>query len=93
MAGIKETKEALVGVNEVAVHVVKKFKDGVDVQDFISFYNDFVSDPEFKAKLEAAWNGYQAIPEEVKDLDIGEVVELGAVQLSYVPKFVGALVS
>ena len=70
--GIKETKEALVGVNEIALHVASKFKDGVQFGDFLSFYNDFVNDADFKAKLHAAWDGYQAIPEEVKDIYIFE---------------------
>lgn len=91
--GIKETKEALVAVNEVALHVAVAFKDGVQFADFVSFYEAFKNDADFKAKLEAAWVNHQAIPEELKDLDLGEVVELGAVELSYVPKFVSALLA
>ncbi len=88
--GVKETKEALVGVNEVAVLVAMKFKDGVQFGDFAAFWEAFKNDAEFKAKMEAAYNNFQAIPEEVKDLDVMEGMELAMVQISYVPKLVEA---
>lgn len=90
MTGIKETKEALIGVNEVAVLIASKFKDGVQFGDFAAFWEAFKNDAEFKAKMESAYMGYQAIPEEVKDLDIGEGIELAMVQIQYVPKLVAA---
>lgn len=88
--GIKETKEALIGVNEVAVLIASKFKDGVQFGDFAAFWEAFKNDAEFKAKMEAAYNGYQAIPEEVKDLDVGEGLELAMVQIQYIPKLLAA---
>lgn len=89
--GIKETKEALVGANEVGLFVVGRVKDGVGLEDGVAFYEKLVSDPEFKAKVVAAYDGYQAIPEEVKDISVAEVAELGALQLAYIPKFVEVL--
>jgi len=89
--GVKETKEALVGVNEIALHVARRLKDGVQFSDFLGFYSDFTGDADFKAKLEAAWNNYQAIPEEVKDLSLAEVIELASVEIEYVPKIVAEL--
>lgn len=92
--GIKETKEAVVGVNEVGLHVARRLKDGFQViPDSIAFYNDLVNDPDFKSKIIAAWENHQAIPEEVKDLDTGEVVELVVIQASYVPKIIAELVA
>ncbi len=91
--GIKETREAFVGGLEVGLFSVKRFKDGVQGEDFLAFYNAFVNDPAFKAIVQSAYENYQAIPEEVSDLDLGEGLELGTVALSYVPKFVGALVA
>lgn len=88
--GIKETKEALVGANEVALVLVANFSKGV-LGEFEAFYQKLVSDPSFKAKIAAAYDNYQAIPEEVKDLDLGESVELAMLQVSFVPKFVAAL--
>ena len=85
--GIKETKEALIGVNEVSLELAKKFKDGVQVTDFTEFYSKLTSDADFKAKVQAAYEGYKAIPDEVKDIDGGEGLELAVVQLDYTPKF------
>jgi hypothetical protein len=86
--GIKETKEALVGVNEVSLALMIQFKDGVQATDFPELYAKIVADKEFEAKVKAAYDNYKAIPEEVKDLDPGEALELAGVQLEYVPKFV-----
>jgi hypothetical protein len=89
--GVKETTEALVGVNEVALALVAQFKDGVQLADFTAFYAKLVSDETFKAKVMAAYDGYAKIPEEVKDLDLAEGASLVVVQVGYVPKFVAAL--
>jgi hypothetical protein len=86
--GIKETKEALIGINEVGLHLSAKMKDGVQVKDFVEFYAELQSDPDFKAKLEAAWENHKAIPAEVKDVDAGEGIELAVVQIGYAEKLV-----
>lgn len=86
--GIKETKEALIGVNEVSLCLAEKFKDGVQFTDFTEFYAKITTDEEFKNKLKAAYDNYQAIPEEIKDVDAGEACELLAVQLDYTPKII-----
>lgn len=86
--GIKETKEALIGVNEVSLELATRFKDGVQVADFTEFYSKLTSDEAFKEKVKAAYDNYQAIPDEVKDVDAGEGIELAVVQLDYTPKFI-----
>jgi len=92
--GIKETTEAVVGVNEIGLHVARRLKDGLQViPDALAFYNDLMNDPGFKDKVLAAWENHQAIPDEVKDLDAGEVVALVGVQVSYVPKIIAELVA
>lgn len=88
--GVKEVKEALIGVNEIAILVASKFKDGVQFGDFAAFWDAFKNEQEFKDKVEAAYNNFQNIPEEVKDMDISEGIELAMVQISYVPKLVAA---
>lgn len=85
--GIKETKEALIGVNEVSLCLAEKFKDGIQFTDFTEFYAKVTTDADFKGKIEAAYENYKAIPEEIKDVDAGEACELLAVQLDYTPKF------
>lgn len=86
--GVKETKEALIGVNEVSLCLAEKFKDGVQVTDFTEFYAKVTADEEFKNKVKAAYDNYKAIPDEVKDIDAGEGIELAVVQLDYAPKFI-----
>lgn len=85
---VKETKEALIGVNEVSLCLAEKFKDGVQVTDFTEFYAKVTADEDFKNKVKAAYENYKAIPDEVKDIDAGEGIELAVVQLDYAPKFV-----
>lgn len=89
--GIKETKEMLVGLNELSLLLLGKFKDGVQFVDFTEMYSHLQNDADFKAKLEAAYTNYQAIPAEVKDVDAGEGLELASVQIEYVPKIQAAL--
>ena len=74
--GIKETKEALDGLNEVAVEIVKVAKDGIQVKDAATIVEDLITKPEFKAKLVAAVEGINLVPAEIKDLDLAEGVEL-----------------
>lgn len=89
--GVKETRELLVGLNEVSLLLLRHLKDGV-VGEFEAFYQAMSSNADFKTKVQAAFDNYQAVPEEVKDLNIAEVVELSMVQLNYVPQFASLLV-
>lgn len=89
---IKETKEALIGINEIALLIATRLKDGLQlVEDISAVIAKLTTDAEFQAKLKDAYENIGAIPEEVKDLQIGEVVELVGVQVGYIPKFVDAL--
>ena len=90
MVGIKETSEALAGINEVAILMATQFKDGVQFQDFQTFYEAFMMNVDFKAKMQAAYENYQAIPSELKDIDLSEGMQLAAVQLGYLPRLVEA---
>lgn len=91
MEGIKEVSEAVVGVNELGILVLKQFKDGVQFADFQAFYEHFAQNIEFKQRLEAAYNDFNKIPAEIKDLDISEGIQLAGIQLSYLPRIVEAL--
>jgi hypothetical protein len=91
MAGIKETKEMIVGVNEVGIAMINVFKDGIQFKDFGELWDKFKDDAEFKAKVEAAYDNFKAIPEEIKDVDINEGMELAIIQLGYIPKMAAAL--
>lgn len=91
VVGIKETKEMIIGVNELGLVLMNGFKDGIQFSDFAAFWSHYRNDTAFQLALKAAWDNYQAIPAEIKDIDVGEGLELAAVQLEYVPKLVDAL--
>lgn len=86
--GIQETKEALVAVNEIGVFLTTQFKDGVQSQDFVAFYDKLMSDASFKAKILIAYENYKQIPLEVKDIDVGEGLELVKVQTEYAQLYI-----
>jgi hypothetical protein len=90
MAGINETKEVLIGANEVALLMIKLLRDGVQFSDFEQVYMNLMQNSEFRAKVLTAYEGVSAVPAEVKDLDLGEGVELVLIQAQYVPKLVAA---
>lgn len=88
---VKEVKEALVGINEVAILLIKNLKDGAQISDAAAIIAQLMADEALKAKLSAAVAGCSAIPAELGDLDLAEGLELGMVQLSYIPKILEAL--
>lgn len=90
MSGIQETKEALIAINEIAVFLVQRLKDGVDINDVIAIWDKLKDDEEFKSKLEAGWKNIKDVPAEIKDIDIMEGVELSMLQIQYIPKYVEA---
>lgn len=85
--GVKELKEALVGVQELALVLVPILKDGVQVSDAPALWAALGSNEELKQKLFAAWEGVSKVPDEAKDLDMAEAMELVALEVSYLPKF------
>lgn len=87
VVGVKETKEAIIGFNEVSLVMVKILKDGVQFEDALAFYNKVLKNDELKVKIIAAYENYQAIPVEVKDIDMGEGLELLDAQIDYLPKY------
>lgn|SRR3990167_2076077 len=88
--GSKEIKEAIIGVNEVSLFLVSKLKDGAQFQDGVDFYNKLTQDNNFKSVVQAAYEGYEKIPAEAKDIDAGEGLEIVSIQLNYLPKYVNA---
>lgn len=92
MAGIQETKEVLVAVNEVGVLAVTVLKDGVQLKDdFETVYAKLVTDEGFKAKVLAAYTDIGKVPAEMSDLDFVETFDLVRTQISFVPRYVAAL--
>lgn len=73
---IKETKELIKGILELVKVSAEVLKDGVQAQDIVDGYMKLVADPVKKAALEAAIKDIQAVPAEVKDINLVESVEL-----------------
>lgn len=89
--GIKDTKEALDGLNEVALEIVKVAKDGIQVHDAAAIVEVLLLKPEFKAKLVSAVEGIANVPAEIKDLDLMEGVELAKFEFDGVKKIIEEL--
>lgn len=89
--GIKETKEGIVGLMEVLILLTERFHDGAQISDFAAIWGKLQNDPDFQAKLMAAYDGAQQIPSEMGDLDLEEGIELAGLVLAYLPRIVTAL--
>lgn len=88
--GIQELKEALVGINLLAVFLAEHLKDGLDIGDGIAVWQKLSSDEEFKQKLISAFEGIKAVPEEIKDMDLAEGIELMMLQAQMLPVLLAA---
>lgn len=90
-AGVQETKDALIAMNEVGLTMAKLFSDGTQFADFIAIWKKLSEDETFKTQLVTAYEGWNAISNEIADLDVNEALDLVSVQLSYIPRFVEAV--
>lgn len=88
---VKEVKELLIGLNEISLLLLSVFKDGVQAQDIAVILKKVEENPELCEKLKAAYNGIDQIAAELKDLSLAEGVELGMIELGYIPKLIAAL--
>jgi len=91
LLGVKETKEAIIGVNELSLFLCQRLKDGVQVGDAVALWAKLTSDAEFMSKIQAAYDGAALIPAEMKNATFTQDAELIGIQLSYLPKFIEAL--
>jgi hypothetical protein len=91
MAGIKETQELMVGLNEVALCLIKVLKDGVQLSDVGAILDKLNDDAEFKAKIEAAYQGMGALAGELSDLQVGEILQLARTQIDYIDDYIDAI--
>jgi hypothetical protein len=84
MAEGKELEQLVVGVMELAVLLADRFKDGVQVEDALVIFAKLQSDPVFKDALVGLGN----LPEEVKELEPKDYVEISIKVLQYIPVFI-----
>lgn len=86
--GIKETKEALVGFISLAAMLAEVFKDGVQASDIAAVIVKIQGSPELQMKLLEAYNGIDKLPAEVKDIDLGESIDLVISSLPEIKKLI-----
>lgn len=91
MAGIKETKEAVIGVMKLGAVIAAQTKDGAQFEDFGALIKKYNEDAEFKAALDLAYADVGLVPEEIKDLDFAESLELGMAVLKELPVLVESM--
>lgn len=79
MAGIKETTELIEGLGALSKAVVAELKDGFQpVGDVLALIKAALDkNSELNAKLLAAFVGIAAVPGELGDLDLFEMIALG----------------
>lgn len=87
----KNTKELLVAFLSISALLAEKFKDGVQFADFAEIAGKIAADEELKAKIEAAYKDIELVGGEVKDLQLGEIVELITAAIPEVQKLIVAL--
>lgn len=88
MADIKNTLEAVAGLQALSIKLIKEIKAGKGITEIAL---DLAGDSELRAALAAAVDGISLIPAEVKDFDIDEVAQLSGVLVKDVFAVVKAL--
>jgi len=87
--GIKDFNEMLDAVMDVAVFLCETFKDGAQGTDVMAIMAYLLTDEKFKVSLQKAIDGAQNIPDEIKDLDAQEGLQIGAnILIKHVPRFI-----
>jgi urease gamma subunit len=89
--GILETRDVLEAVNEIAIIIIKHAKDGVQISDISAIVLNIMNSDDTKKALVKAVENVTAVPAELADIDLAEGLELGKVQLEYLPKILAAL--
>ena len=89
--GIKETKECLEAAKAVSIYIIKKVKDGIQVQDGIDIVETLLLDSAFKKVIADAIDKADQVPNELSHLDLGETLEIVNFAIASVPEYLEAL--
>ena len=89
--GIEGTEEALVAVLQLGLMLWKSFHDGFQIGDLADLWDIYKNDEDFNIAMREAFEGYQNIPHEIKDLQLEEAMQLSGVMLKYLPKYLQAI--
>ena len=88
MVGFENTKEAIAAVIDLTDLIYDRLADGASVDDAVEIFKALSTDPELKAKIEAAWDKKEQIPSELKDLNLLEGAQIAMQLLEGVKKIV-----
>lgn len=88
--GITELRELLEAIMDLSIACLEEFSDGIQLKDAWAIITKLQASEDFKMSVEKAYQGAIEIPEEVKDLDGEEAIELIMVMLPYIPKLISA---
>jgi hypothetical protein len=88
--GIKELMDVVKVTHKISLILIKLLKDGLQASDAIEFYDKIVKNDEMKSLIAEAYNNYKLIPDEIKDIDMGEACELVAFNVEQVPLYIEA---
>lgn len=75
MTDIKESKELLIALVKLGKLAAKQLGDGIDLSDAVAIAKA-LADEEFRSCIVDGFSGLQAVPEELKDIDAAEAVQL-----------------
>lgn len=75
MTDIKESKELLVALVKLGKLTAKQLGDGVDLSDAVAIAKA-LADEEFRSAIFEGFSGLQGVPEELKDIDAVEAIQL-----------------
>jgi len=90
--GIKETKEAIIGINELCLVLVAHLADGLQLgKDVPAIIAELMTNSELINAMQKGLEGMEKIPGEIQDIDLKEGVELGMLLMSYVSRYADAL--
>ena len=87
---MKEVKDILVGVNEISLLFIERFKDGFQLNDLPAVWDKFHSDTEFHGKLSMAISSVMNFTTDLENITLNDKVDLVTLQLSYLPKIISS---
>lgn len=86
----KETREALIAVNEIVLELAKVVKGGSTMADIMILLADLTTESPLKVALANAIDGLSKVSGEVSAMGIPGYADLVQVQLGYLPQILAA---
>lgn len=77
MPGNKETKEMIIGLSAISNLIWDRVRDGMDYEDLQHVFRTLADDKEFLKAVKDAADGREKIKEEMEDLSVLEIADIG----------------